>query len=48
MTFISVLTLNLAGSGKRKPFFCGGLSFHFWHSKTIYELKNIYKQTDNS
>ena len=31
VTFVSVLTLDFTGSGKRETLFCTGVRFYLWH-----------------
>ena len=40
VTFVSVLTLNFTGSGKREALFCTGISLYLWHFVIKYLIVN--------
>src|SRR5665647_3079166 len=41
VAFKSMFSFDLSCSGKGEPFFCTGVSFHFWHCYYIYFSCNI-------
>ena len=40
VTFVSVLTLDFTGSGKRETLFCTGVRFYLWHFVIKYLIVN--------